>query len=90
MGFLGPFGQQAEAKDPPAASEDIKKTEGPAFKLKTPASQVSIIDHEASCSHRNNVSTWLKYERFVVQEYSKTLVQQIFLASRTSFTMAAP
>jgi hypothetical protein len=52
MGFLGPFGQQAEAMDPPAASEDIKKNEGPAFKLKTPASQVSIIDHEASCSHR--------------------------------------
>ena len=52
MGFLGPFGQWAEAKDPPAASEDIKKNEGPAFKLKTPASQMSIIDHEASYSHR--------------------------------------
>jgi hypothetical protein len=52
MGFLGPFGQWAEAKDPPAASDDMKKNEGPAFKLKTPASQMSIIDHEASYSHR--------------------------------------
>ena len=50
---MGPFGQWAEAKDPPAASEDIKKNEGPAFKLKTPASQVSIIDHEAIVLSQN-------------------------------------
>ena len=72
IGFLGPFGQWAEAKDPPAASEGIKKKRGTGFKVEKPASPMSIIDNEGIVFSQKYVradrSNWLKHDRFIVQE----------------------